>query len=43
VREIFRYPKSDNLLVTLHRRRSVLQFSRAGEKKPFDPAEGLAS
>jgi hypothetical protein len=34
---------SHNLPVTLHRRRSALQFSRAEEKKLFDPAEGLAS
>jgi hypothetical protein len=39
----FRYPKRDNLPVTLHRRRSALQSAGAGENEFFDPSEVLLS
>src|SRR4029450_5041649 len=41
VREIFRYPKRDNLPVTLHCRRSALQSAGAGENEVFDSSEVL--
>jgi hypothetical protein len=43
VREIFRYPKSDNLPITLYRSRSALQSAGAGENEFLDSSAVLRS